>query len=293
MALLKYFKRLEPKKSEIIDTVLPKNDGPLANLMPNSAVEAANKAVRATLLESPRVPTEKDGDNADSRKKRRGSYQFFTPKERAELGKRAAECGMTSTIRYFTKVDGQERSLSPSTLFTWKEQYLRELAKRKHDEDPEVKQLPLRKRGCPLLIGAELDARVQLYIKEMRRNGVVINTSVLMAAAEGIVTHHDANLLAKNGGSIVISKNWTRALLTKMNFVKQRGNTKAKVSVPEFEQLKAQFTYDVKSIIEIEEIPDSLVINWDHTAVNYIPVSSWTMEEECSKRVERAGMNDR
>ena len=70
------------------------------------------------------------------------------------------------------------------------------------------------------MIGAELDARIKLYIKKMRRN-VVINTSVLMAAAEGIVTHHDANLLAKNGGSIVISKHWARALLTRMNFVKR------------------------------------------------------------------------
>ena len=53
------------------------------------------------------------------------------------------------------------------------------------------------------MLGAELDARVQLYIKEMRKNRVVINTSVVMAAAEGIVMHHDANLLAKNEGPIV------------------------------------------------------------------------------------------
>ena len=77
-----------------------------------------------------------------------------------------------------------------------------------------------------------------------------------------------------------------------MCFVKQRGNTKAKVGVPEFEQLKAQLAYDAKAIIEFGEIPDSLVINWDHTAANYIPVSSWTMKEEDSKRVEIAGMND-
>ena len=199
MAILNYFKWLEAKKSKIIYTVLPKSDGPLANSMPNSAVEAANKGVRATLLESPSVPTKKDGDNADSGKKCRGSYQLFTPKERAGLGKRAAECGITFTIQYITKVDGQE-------LFTWKEQDLRELANRKHNEDPEVKQLPPKKRGCPLLIGAEVDARVQLYTKEMQRNRVVIDTSLLMAAAEGIVTHHETNLLAKNGGPIVISK---------------------------------------------------------------------------------------
>ena len=76
----------------------------------------------------------------------------------------------------------------------------------------------------PLLIGAELDARIKLYIKKMRRN-VVINTSVLMAAAEGIVTHHDANLLAKSGGPIVISKHLGKSSSDKrMNFVKRRGS---------------------------------------------------------------------
>ena len=41
--------------------------------------------------------------------------------------------------------------------------------KRKHDEVPEVKERPLKKRGRPLLLGAELNARVQQYIKEMRK----------------------------------------------------------------------------------------------------------------------------
>lgn len=76
--------------------------------------------------------------------------------------------------------------------------------------------------------------------------------------------HHDANLLAKNEGPIVITKHWVRALLIRMCFVKRQDNTKAKV---EFEQSKAQLAYDVKAI---GDIPDSLVINWDHIALNYI-----------------------
>ena len=41
--------------------VLPKSNVPLVNLMTNSAIEAANKAIRATLLERPCV-TETDGE---------------------------------------------------------------------------------------------------------------------------------------------------------------------------------------------------------------------------------------
>ena len=52
-----------------------------------------------------------------------------------------------------------------------------------------------------------------------------------------------------------------------------------------FEECKTQFVYDVKAIMELEEIPDELVIIWDHTGIGYIPVSNWTMEAEGNKRV--------
>jgi len=45
-ALLKYFKRIKPSKEERIQSILPKPDGPLAHLMPNSTIEAANSTVR-------------------------------------------------------------------------------------------------------------------------------------------------------------------------------------------------------------------------------------------------------
>ena len=49
MALLKYFKRIEPSKEERIKSVLPKPDGTLTCLRPSSAVEVANSAVREIL----------------------------------------------------------------------------------------------------------------------------------------------------------------------------------------------------------------------------------------------------
>ena len=42
-----------------------------------------------------------------------------------------------------------------------------------------------------------------------------------------------------------------------------------------------------------EEIPDSLVVNWDHTGIKYIPTSSWTMEKEGKKRAEVLGIDDK
>ena len=135
-----------------------------------------------------------------------GKYQFFIPKEKAEYGRRVAKYSITPTIRYFAKVDKQER-----TLLQAKENYLKELAKRKHDKVTEVEVLPPKKHGCLLLIGVQLDDRVKLYVKEMQKKGVIINTRVIMAAAEGIVTHHDANLIADGGPLLACFLNFLMA----------------------------------------------------------------------------------
>ena len=37
-----------------------------------------------------------------------GTYQTFTDKQKAELTRKAAECGIISIIQYFTKTDGQK-----------------------------------------------------------------------------------------------------------------------------------------------------------------------------------------
>ena len=51
--------------------------------------------------------------------------------------------------------------------------------------------------------------------------------------------------------------------------------------VSDFDQTKSQFIFDVKAIIE--DILAELVIKWDQTGIDYVPVSSWTMEKEGSK----------
>ena len=63
----------------------------------------------------------------------------------------------------------------------------------------------------------------------------------------------------------------------------RRASTKAKLSASNFEELKTQFLFDIKVIIEMEEIPGDLVINWDQTGIHYVPVSSWTMAKAGSQ----------
>ena len=76
-----------------------------------------------------------------------------------------------------------------------------------------------------------------------------------------------------------------------MRLVKRQGNTKAKVQVENFEELKKLFVQDVKTVMD--EVPLELVVNWDQTGLKYVPVSEWTMAEEESKRVEIDGKDDK
>ena len=106
-----------------------------------------------------------------------------------------------------------------------------------------------------------LDERVKLFLKQLHSNGAVINTAIVMAMVEGIVNNEDSNLLAKNGGTILLSKHWALFIMTQMNFVKRCGNPKSKVTCTNFEDLREQFLFDIKTIIEFEEVPDDLVLN--------------------------------
>lgn len=41
--------------------------------------------------------------------------------------------------------------------------------------------------------------------------------------------------------------------------------------------MKAKILLDIKAVVEMEDIPFDLIINWDQTGIRYVPVGSWTM----------------
>ena len=42
-----------------------------------------------------------------------------------------------------------------------------------------------------------------------------------------------------------------------------------------FEEVRQELLLEVKNVVTTDEIPLDLVINFDQTGINYIPVSSW------------------
>ena len=95
------------------------------------------------------------------------------------------------------------------------------------------------------------------------------------------------------GGPIDITKSWAKSLLTRMGYVKRKACSTAKVESLSFEELKEQFLLDIKVVVEMEDVPADLTMNWDHTGINIVPSCPWTMEEKGAKRVDCVGLYDK
>ena len=57
--------------------------------------------------------------------------------------------------------------------------------------------------------------------------------------------------------------------------------------------VKRKGTTSKTFVVEMYKIPPELVINWDQTGINIVPVSQWTMDVEGAKRVEITGIDDK
>ena len=213
-------------------------------------------------------------DSATNRKRKRGSYNYYEAPLRAKIAKHACMHGNKAAAMAFSRQTG--KCIPESTVRGIKKRYLTELKK---VQDPGlIEELQHRNRGHPLLLEEYLDRRVQIYIKKLRLAGGVVNRSIVLAVAHGIVNHHEPSLLAVNGGSLILSRKWAESLMKRMGLVRRKGTKAARKLPKDFEEVKVRFLDQVSHAITTHSIPSDLVINWDQTGTKFVPVSQWTME---------------
>ena len=213
-------------------------------------------------------------------------YMRFSPEQKIQVARYAVESGNKRKIIRYSKLWGVD--LKESTVRTWKAEYGEELRKRKGIDPTTIKELPSRKQDRPLLLGEELDTDVKAYVENLRQLGGVVNTSIVLGGAEGIIASKDRTLV----DTLAPGKDWAKSLLFRMGYVKRKATTKAKVTVQDFAAVKTLFLNDVFTTVAMEDIPEDLIINWDHTALHYVPVSLWTMQKKGSMHVPIAGIDD-
>ena len=93
----------------------------------------------------------------------------------------------------------------------WKNAYLCELQNRKRsgDDDVAITELPPKKTGRPLLLDEQTDREVQLYLLGLHEAGGGVNCTIARASATGIIRWKNSNWLARNGGHILLTKDWS------------------------------------------------------------------------------------
>ena len=149
-----------------------------------------------------------------------------------------AEHGVTASMHYFAKKN-PDLNLQESSVCRFKNTYqeqiklnLQCLSATEIEKLDSIKELPNKKAGCPLATGEEIDQQVQHYLRELRKKGCVVNTSVAISAGEGILLNKGAALSAD-----CLTKDWAKDIFKRMRLCKG----KAKVQVKNFEEFKKVF----------------------------------------------------
>ena len=276
MSILQYFKRTSSPSSS---SSLPDPNGALSCVVPPRAIQMANEMVT----------------DLTQTAKKRGQYNSFSPQLRAAMGKYSSVHGSTRAARYYTRV--LKKPICESTIRSIAKAYQDELHQKHQRDDPdedEIRELPIKKRGRPLLLGEELDKQVRLYLQKIRDNNGSVSNRLVIAGAKGIVSAQDKSLLVENGGHILLNKEWARSLLSRMGFVKRKVSTSAsKYTSTNFEQVKTEFLASVSDIVKMEDIPCELILNCDQTGVRIVPSGNWTMDKKGAKRISISGADDK
>ena len=212
-------------------------------------------------------------------------YAKFTPEFKAKIAKYAIENGNCAAAQKFSAP--LDKPINESTVHSWVVAYKKELKRKRRigKTCPDVEVLPLCKKGHrPLLLGESwITYKVKSYV---RAAGGPVTTTIVFSAGRAVVNHYDPHLLSINVGPLVLTATWAKFLLYRMCYVKSKGCTEKKIQVQDFESIKSQFLTDIKAVGTLEDISGHLILNWDHTSINVVPIFSRTMKEKGSKKVE-------
>ena len=110
----------------------------------------------------------------------------------------------------------------------------------------EVVEFPVKKKGRPLLLPEEIEELTKKFVQNLRHCGSPVSSSVVVAAAKGIVLHKARSLLKENGGSFELKKSWDFSFLSCHGYVKCNG-TRTSCKVPDdFDPIKSQYLENIK-----------------------------------------------
>ena len=174
-----------------------------------------------------------------------------------------------------------------STVHPWVSKYKEEI-KKKSAECVIISQT----RGRPLLLPAEFDEKLRLFITNTRTAGGTINKHVIYKILMGLIK---ADMTRYRGYlDFTVTKGWLQSLYSKMNMSRHMVTTSRPIVTPSlWEEVRTQFHNDIASAVLKYNIPDELILNIDQTPSKFVPTENVTVAETGSKHVSRKDGNDK
>ena len=214
----------------------------------------ANKAVESLLSQQ-----------QNGGKRKRKPYRRFSDTDRAVIGKYAAEHGNAKAMKKFKQ---EFPELPESTVRSFKIKYTQALESGQSPGEA-IEKIPSKRRGRPKLLG-DYDTQVQQFVKALQHSGTVVTPQVVIAAAEGIVSANNKELLASNGGNVNLKKTWAVSLMKRVGLRKSRGSKDAGNASTSSEDDTSCIGQILKAI-STHSIPLELVIGWEQFDLPLVP----------------------
>ena len=202
------------------------------------------------------------------------------------IAKYSLQYGLRKTARKFQK---QYPSLNESTVRTFVTKYKTLIKIKARTSQSPIKGIGKKRQGRPLMLGI-LDKKVRDFLVALRHRGGVVNSTIAIATAKGII-RNSPNPESKK---LIINTSWAQSLFRRMGFVRRMATT-AKIPIPDKARKEIEFVFMHKIVNKVEKhnIPDSLIINADQTPSKYVPVGRTTLAKKNTKDVPISGSADK
>ena len=203
----------------------------------------------------------------------------YSEMEKREMARYANQHGASRAVRRYKK---KFPKITESTLRSWVKVCRTQL------KNPAPIQISER-RGRPLSLPFELDAKLKTFLLNLRKAGCVVNRHVVSGVLMGLVRSNLTQYV-----DFCVSKGWVQSLYRRMQFTRRMVTTSRPVITKSiWEEVRTKFLHDIVETAVKYNISDELIFNIDQTPSKYVPTSKVTLARRGSKQVSLAGSNDK
>ena len=193
-------------------------------------------------------------DPTTSKKRRqRGTYTHYTPSDRAKIGKYALENGNLRALRHFSAIFPD---IKESTVRNFKKAYKEHIDHQRKQQNPKpVTEILSKHRGRPPLL-LQIDAKLIVFLKAVRKRGGVINCNIVRATAKALIESAESGLVKESLSKIDLPRSWVQSIYRRMKLNRRMATTsRPPVPCSLYNECRTHFLRCVDKMIKKYTIP--------------------------------------